>query len=218
MKMSRDADELLETIRGRRSIRRYRTEDVPNSVIESVLEAAVWAPSAHNRQPWRFAVIKRAEIKRALAVEMGQSLRKDLEKDGLSSDLIQRDTDRSYRRITRAPVVIIACMTIVEMDRYPDARRSDSEMTMAIQSTAMAGQNLLIRAHSLGLGSCWMCAPLFCPEVVVKTLNLSSDWIPQGLITLGYPAEEKYKERADLSSRIIYLDDKRLEIYTRSNL
>ncbi len=207
MTMSRDADKLLEIIRGRRSIRRYRSEAVPNSVIETVLNAAVWAPSAHNRQPWRFAVIKKSEIKRVLASEMGRSLRKDLEADGLSPDFIQRDIDRSYRRITQAPVVIVACITIVEMDRYPDARRSNSEMTMAIQSTAMAGQNLLLGAHSLGLGSCWMCAPLFCPEVVVNTLNLSPDWIPQGLITLGYPAEEKHKERANLSSRIIYLDD-----------
>ena len=161
MKKSSDVDRLHETIRGRRSIRRYRPEPVPNSVIETVLEAAIWAPSAHNRQPWRFAVIKQTEIKRVLAAEMGQSLRTDLEEDGLSSDFIQRDIDRSYRRITQAPVVIVACMTIVEMDRYPDARRSNSEITMAIQSTAMAGQNLLLIAHALGLGSCWMCAPLF---------------------------------------------------------
>ena len=206
MNKGSDADKILEVIRKRRSIRRYRQEPVPESAIETVLNAAIWAPSAHNRQPWRFAILKLHEIKKKLAAEMGKSLRLDLEADDLNPDLIKKDIERSYRRITQAPVVIVVCMSLIDMDRYPDSRRRSSEMTMAVQSTAMAGQNLLLAAHTLGLGSCWMCAPLFCPDVVVQTLDLPTDWLPQGLITIGYPAEERSKERANLSSRITYLD------------
>jgi F420 biosynthesis protein FbiB-like protein len=88
------------------------------------------------------------------------------------------------------------------MDDYPDARRRGHEMTMAVQSAAMAGQNLLLAAHALGLGACWLCAPLFCPDVVTATLALPPDWQPQGLITVGYPAETKTKTRAPLETRV----------------
>ena len=60
---------------------------------------------------------------------------------------------------------------------------------MAIQSVALAAQNLLLTAHAAGLGACWRCAPLFCPDTVRETLSLPSDWEPQALITIGYPAE-----------------------------
>jgi len=59
---------------------------------------------------------------------------------------------------------------------------------MAVQSAAMAGQNLMLAAHAAGLAACWMCAPLFCPEVAREALGLPADWQPQGLITLGYAA------------------------------
>ena len=75
---------------------------------------------------------------------------------------------------------------------------------MAAQSVAMAGQNVLLAAHALGLGACWLCAPLFCPEVVRETLALPLDWQPQGLITAGYPAEAKEKTRAPLETRVLY--------------
>ncbi|MER3459398.1 MAG: hypothetical protein C4309_12880, partial [Chloroflexota bacterium] len=75
--------ELFEAIHLRRSIRRYRPEPVPQGLIVRLLEAACWAPSAHNRQPWRFAVIADAEVKERLARAMGARLRADLERDGL---------------------------------------------------------------------------------------------------------------------------------------
>ncbi len=62
---------------------------------------------------------------------------------------------------------------------------------MAVQSVALACQNLLLAAHAYGLGACWMCAPLFVPHVVRQVLELPAAWQPQALITLGYPAEEK---------------------------
>jgi nitroreductase len=92
-----------------------------------------------------------------------------------------------------------------DMDSYPDERRQGKEWVMATQSTAMAAQNFLLAAHALGLGACWMCAPLFCHQVVKQTLNLPADWEPQALLTAGYPAETKEKTRQPLTTRILYL-------------
>jgi coenzyme F420-0:L-glutamate ligase/coenzyme F420-1:gamma-L-glutamate ligase len=201
-----NSDRILDTIRARRSIRRYLDKPVPRDLIEKILDAARWAPSAHNRQPWRFAVIEHAETKHALASAMGQRLRADLERDGVANESIAKDTTRSYQRITHAPVVIVVCVTMRDMDVYHDTRRKKAEYLMATQSVAMATQNLLLAAHALGLGACWMCAPLFVPETVRDVLQLEADWEPHALITLGYAAEEKTKERIALGLRARFLD------------
>lgn len=194
-------------VTSRRSIRRYRPEPVPEVVVRELLAAATYAPSAHNRQPWRFAVIQSVETKERLAAAMGAKLRADLQADGVPPERIEQDAGRSYQRITNGPVLILVCLTIQDMDSYPDPRRQHHEWTMAAQSVAMAGQNLLLAAHAQGLGACWMCAPLFCPDVVRQALGLPPTWEPQGLITLGYPAEEKVKERAPLESRVLWVDE-----------
>ena len=92
-------------------------------------------------------------------------------------------------RINGAPALIAVCLTLEEMDRYPDARRNRAELAMAVQSAAMAAQNLLLAAHAEGYGTCWMCAPLFCAEAVQEALALPQSWEPQGLILLGRAAE-----------------------------
>jgi coenzyme F420-0:L-glutamate ligase / coenzyme F420-1:gamma-L-glutamate ligase len=200
------SDELrmVKGIVERRSIRRYKPEPVPDELIEQLLTAACWAPSAHNRQPWRFVVMTGAEMKHRLATAMGDRLRQDLTADNVPEAVIAKDVGRSYRRITQAPLLILLCLTMADMDSYPDARRQQNEWVMATQSTAMAGQNLLLAAHALGLAACWMCAPLFCPDVVARTLDLPPDWQPQALITAGYPAESKTKERRPLASSVLY--------------
>lgn len=195
---------LLDTIMRRRSLRRYHPDPVPRDVIEQLLTAAIWAPSAHNRQPWRFAVLTAADEKQALAVAMGQRLRADLTADGVPEAVIGADVDRSFQRITGAPVVIVLCLSMADMDVYPDAKRQALEEIMAVQSTAMAGQNLLLMASSLDLGACWMCAPLFCPDVVRKQLELPSDWRPQALITVGYPAQERERPRDSLEKCVLW--------------
>jgi len=143
-------------------------------------------------------------MKEQLAVQMGEQLRLDLEADGVSQDVIDADTGRSYARITQSPVLIALCLTMSDMDSYPDERRTQNEYLMAVQSAAMAGQNLLLAAHQLGLGACWMCAPLFCPHVVVDVLALPHDWQPHGLITVGYPAETRAKTRKSLAESVLW--------------
>lgn len=195
---------MLDTIFTRRSLRRYLPEPVPHEVIEQVLKAAIWAPSAHNRQPWRFAVVESVAQKEALAGAMGARLRRDLEADHAPAELIEKDAARSYSRITNAPVLVALCLSMVDMDTYPDEKRSRAEYIMAVQSVAMAGQNLLLAAHDTGLGACWMCAPLFCPDVVQAALGLPDDWQPQALLTMGYPAETRDKTRRELQDVVLW--------------
>ena len=190
----------------RRSIRRYENRPIPRPLIEQLLEAAIWAPSAHNRQPWRFAVITQFETKDRLARAMGQRLRHDLEADSVPEPVIAKDVSRSYSRITEAPALILVCLSMEDMDVYTDEKRNANEWTMAVQSTAMAAQNLLLAAHAHGLGACWMCAPLFVPTLVRDTLELPADWQPQALVTMGYPAQTRTKTRHSVASRTRFLD------------
>lgn len=196
---------LQTLIRTRRAIRRYEDRPVPHDLLAKLLETAMWAPSAHNRQPWRFAVLTAAEDKDRLARAMGDRLRTDRLADGDPPDVVERDVVRSYGRITGAPVVIIVCLSLADMDNYPDPRRATAERTMAVQSVAMAAQNLWLLAHAAGLGACWLCAPLFVPDLVRQTLDLPADWEPQGLMTLGWPAEQKQKTRAPWQVKVLFL-------------
>ena len=197
-------DEVGELIRSRRAIRRYQDRPVAHEMLGQILETAMWSPSAHNRQPWRFAVLTEPADKERLAEAMGNRLQVDRLADGDDPDDVARDVARSYDRITGAPVVIVVCLSMSEMDSYSDARRSDAERMMAVQSVAMAAQNLWLLAHAAGLGMCWLCAPLFVPQLVRDTLDLPPDWEPQGLMTLGWPAEEKTKSRKSWQAHVIF--------------
>ncbi len=199
--------DLQQLIRTRRAIRRYTDQPVPRSLIERLLATAVWAPSAHNRQPWRFAVLTRSSDRERLAQAMGERLRADRRTDGDPPAAIERDVARSHARITGAPAAIVVCLSMRDMDTYPDTRRSRNEHLMAVQSVAMAAQNLWLLAHDAGLGTCWLCAPLFVPDLVRQTLDLPADWEPQGLMTLGWPAEEKHKTRLPLEQVVRFLGD-----------
>ncbi len=194
----------MDIVLGRRALRRYEQRPVPLDVVEALLTAAIWAPSAHNRQPWRFVVITDETTKLRLARAMGIRLMADLRADGVPEHVIAKDVNRSFERITLAPVLVLLCLTMTEMDAYPDERRSQKEFLLAVQSTAMAGQNFLLAAHAHGLGACWMCAPLFVPGVVQETLDLPDDWQPQSLLTLGYPAQTRAKTRQPLETRVLW--------------
>jgi F420 biosynthesis protein FbiB-like protein len=188
----------------RRSIRVFEDRPVPEELLGDLLTIATWSPSAHNRQPWRFGVVVEHALLERLASRMGQRLRADLAADGVPEDLIAQDITRSYARITGAAALICLCMSMMDMDRYPDDRRNEAERLMAVQSVAMVGQNLLLAAHAAGLGACWLCAPLFCPDVVQSVLDFPADWEPQAFITLGYPAQTPVRTREPLETRVLW--------------
>jgi len=193
-----------QVLRSRRSVRRYQDRPIPRELLAEVLDLARWSPSAHNRQPWRFAVVTTPAMRDQLAAAMGARLRQDLQADGVPTEQIEKDATRSYARITGAAALVCLCLSMAHMDTYPDAQRNENEKIMAVQSVAMAGQNLLLAAHAAGLGACWMCAPLFCADVVRGVLDLPDDWQPQALITLGYPAEERQRERRPLEEATLW--------------
>jgi len=201
------ADTLAALLQGRRSVRQFQDRAVDRAFVEQILEAARWAPSPHGRQPWRFVVLTRPELKTLLAERMGETWQRNLEMDGQGSEIVNARLDKSRQRILKAPVIIIPCLYLEDLDRYPDERRQADETTMAIQSIGAAIQNMLLMAYDLGLDAGWMCAPLFCPEVVVDALKLDSRLIPQAMITVGYAAADpKRRERLPLSSLIVGFD------------
>ncbi len=200
------ADSLLEFLQSRRTTRSYLTKQIDSDRLERILEAARFAPSAHNRQPWRFAVLSDHSKKLTLAQAMGKRLRNDRLVDGDDPALIEQDVARSSKRIVSAPVVIICCMTMEDMDVYPDERRNQAEHWMAVQSAAMAAHNMVLAAHAEGLGACWMCAPLFCHDSIIEILDLPEQWIPQALLTLGWAIKPPRKrERLPVEKIVRFL-------------
>lgn len=92
------------------------------------------------------------------------------------------------------------------MDSYPDEKRQQAERTMAMQSVAAAGLQLLLAAHAEGLGGVWICAPLFAQETIQKTLNLPETWEPQAMFYIGYPEEKpEPRERKGIESISLFL-------------
>ncbi len=187
--------QVLDAVRGRRSVRRYLDKAVPSDLVNSVLEAARWAPSPHGRQPWRFAVTAGRETKERLADAMGGEWRANLEMDGQDAEIVERRLEGSRQRLLDAPVLVLLCLYLEELDAYPDPERQKNETTMAVQSLGAAAQNALLAAYDQGLDAGWMCAPLFSPETVVKALGLDPKLIPHALLTLGYAEGDPPKRR-----------------------
>jgi F420 biosynthesis protein FbiB-like protein len=186
-----EANPFYQVLHGRHSTRRFQKREVPRAVLKNVLEAALRAPSAHNSQPWRFVVLPRDEKLELLAKRMGQQLAHDLTKDGLESGEIKSRVKKAGERILSAPVMVLLCLDQESGEKYQDERRSQAEYIMAVQGVAMAGGNILLAAHAEGLGACWLCAPLFVPDLIREFLSLPEGWQPQAMILLGYPADPK---------------------------
>lgn len=194
-------------LRSRRSARRFKPVAIDEDVIQRVLETAIHAPSAHNRQPWRFAVLTEQQPKLRLGDFLGEDFRRDLSADQLSEAEIEARITRSKNRIKDAPLVIVLCMDTSEMDIYPDEKRAEAERIMAIQSTAAAGLQLQLAAHAEGLGSVWTCGPLFSPQTVRAALDLPPGWEPQAMFFIGVPdGTPKIKELKPLENVILRIN------------
>lgn len=161
------------------SCRTYRSDSVPDEVIDEVLEAARWAPNAGNLQPWRYVVVHNSELRLALAgAAYGQSF------------------------LAQAPIVIVVCAVPGESAKtYGERGRS----LYCIQDTAAAIQNMLLAATSRGLGSCWVGA--FDELRVARILDLEEGWRPVALISIGYPAESGGRRSRRPLSEIVVVRD-----------
>lgn len=197
---------LLDIIKNRRSVKEYLLKEVSNEVLFRILEAGIWAPSAHNAQPWRFIVIQDSATKQRLAKAMASRWDRDMSKNGISKEQRESLTKASVRQFENAPIIIIVCLIMEDMDEYVDGRRKKIEYVMAVQSVAAAVENMLLAAHGEGLGSCWFCAPLFCQDAVRKILKIPRHVDPQALITLGYQAYKPNPPPRKASEQIVHQD------------
>ncbi len=182
--------ELHAFLRSRRSIRRFKTEPVPEDLLHRLLETAIHAPSAHNLQPWRFVLVQNAAARERLGRALTDKMRADMEAEGAPETDIAARVERSLRRLREAPVVLLFC-------RDTAAVRGDTpeEHHMGVQSVANAATYLLLAAHAEGLGVNWICWPLYAPAETRAALNLPAAWQPEGMLFLGWPDETPGEKR-----------------------
>ncbi len=174
-------------VEARRSIRAFRAEPVARADLDAIVEAACLAPAPHHSRPWRFVVVDTDAAKHALAVGMGERWRRDLLADGVAADRVDELVASSHTKLERAPAFVVGCLTWNGLDRYPDERRQRAEWGMALPSLGAAVENLMLTAADRGLASCWVAAPIFCPEEARDALALPAEWLPHALVLVGHP-------------------------------
>lgn len=177
--------DLFDVISGRSSVRSFRTDPIDRTLLLRAIEAAGWAPSPHGTQPWRFILLENEEDRRSLADRMGESWREQLQLDELPEEVIEHRVAQSKDRLERAPIVAILCLYLGDAHHYPDSDRQRAETTMAVQSLGAAAQNFLLALHAQGLDSGWMCAPLFCPDLIREHLGLDDELEPHAMFPIG---------------------------------
>jgi len=153
--------DILDAVRGRRSIRAFKSQAVPPEIVEKLIDAARWAPSAGNIQPWEFIIVRKQEIKRRLA---------------------EAALDQTF--IEKAPAVIVVC---ANENRSSQGYGVRGKTLYCIQDTAAAIQNILLVAYSLGLGTCWVGA--FREEKAREILKVPQGTRPVAIVPVGYPDE-----------------------------
>jgi coenzyme F420-0:L-glutamate ligase / coenzyme F420-1:gamma-L-glutamate ligase len=182
--MSRRVPAFIEE---RRSIRAFRPETVARAELDRVVEAACLAPAPHHSRPWRWVIVDTPDAKASLAHGMGARWRADLEADGVSTARIDELVSASHIKLTGAPALVVGCLTWEGLDRYPDEARQRAEWGMALLSLGAAVENLMLAATDAGLASCWVAAPIFCPEEARDALALEPEWLPHALVLIGRP-------------------------------
>jgi nitroreductase len=174
--------ELFEAIKGRRSIRCYTEEEVTAKELNAVLEAATWAPSACNKQSWRFVVVRKPKTIEKLYKAASYSTQHQI-------------------FVKKAKMVVVVCTDLNVYRTFPNKERALSLFT--IQETAAATQNLLLAAHALGLGACWV--SLFSEEQVKEALSLPKGIRPLVILPLGHTkSKTNPKPRKPLKEVVSY--------------
>ena len=153
--------DVLEVIKGRRSVREFKPDPVKDDDLRKILDAGRLAPSAGNCQPSEFIVVKDPSVKRGLA---------------------RAALEQAF--IAEAPVVIVVCANVTRTSRRYGRR---GEELYCVQDTAAATQNMLLAAHSLGYGACWVGA--FDDDAVAEVIRTPPEVRPVAIIPLGRPAE-----------------------------
>ena len=162
----------FDVVRSQRGVRLYRSDPVSQEDVDRILRAAVRAPSAANRQPWVFIVIRDRDVKRRLG---------ELYRQGQSGDRPAPPPGHFTRETEEVPVIIVACVDISDRPNGFDFPRA--------ASIYPAVQNLLLAAAALGLGTRLTIPFQDSPAQLTELLGIPEGYAMAALIPLGYPAE-----------------------------
>lgn len=186
-----DYENLVEVLRSRRSVRRFAERAVDRDDIARLLGAARWAPSNHNRQPWKFLVLEDRQEIQSLAENVGRSLATKLELLPTVASAFAGELAEHAVLFGRAPVLIVALhkrpvhLAAVLLEGLANPALVSGEPL----SVAMAVQNLVLAAHALGLGTCVMTAPLLAQDTLAARLQLPAGFDVTCLVAMGHPGE-----------------------------
>ena len=186
--------EVLEAIYNRRSIRHYKPDPINDDAIQTVLEAARWAPSWSNTQCWRFVVVRDSHIKAELADSLLNIIKKP---DGIAYN-------PASNAVVQAPIVIVTCAELhksgFKEEGVPETDKGDWFMF----DVALATQNLVLAAHALGLGTVIVGA--FDAIKVAEILEVPEGFRVVAMTPLGLPAREGKKPPRKELSEITFHD------------
>jgi len=192
--------DLVEVMKSRRSIRAFDSKMPPRVVINECLEAATWAPSATNRQPWEFVVLTGRALDEVNRITSENFALRMSDRDAFGSPpeplrTRQQDIMETLMRVAEEDGIDPG--TVFEKSlRFFDAPvavyfltyKSDDEQYRL--STAAAIENFLLAAHARGLGTCWLTVTVICQEDIKKHLEIGDDKELLAGVALGYPLAE----------------------------
>lgn len=186
----KQGEEMLELLRGRRSIRKFEARAVPGELLSRLIEAASWAPSASNRQDWFFSVVTSSALKKKMAEAVRARWNETVEKNrnlGFIEEV--ENYAAGFAGFEQAPaVIVVSALKANDLQKHMlgDSARAVSG---SAASAAMAAQNLMLGAHALGLGSCCMTGALAAREELGALVGLDRRREIVCLVAVGYPQE-----------------------------
>jgi nitroreductase len=191
--------DLFDAIQGRKSIRRFRQTPVPDQDIKKILDAARWAPSANNTQPWSFIIIKDRSVLKDMAGAVRQMIDRMIPfaENEKQARRLAAYKSNYYTFFESAPVVIAVCMEaydagtdrlLAKMGYSPEDIKRLRPLP-GLQSISAAIQNMLLAIHALGYGSCWMTGPIVAQETFEELLGYSKERSITALLPVGVPDE-----------------------------
>lgn len=197
--MNQSPEQILEWMQTRHSVRNFTQQPVDREILEKLLQAASSAPSASNRQPWRFAMVSSASL-RAKIVEAVR--RRAEQMKAIIAQGHHAEDYGNYGDFFHEPLCCASVIIIPQFRPYPDLianllisggadpAQFHTASTMQAErcSTSAAVMNLLLQAHAFGLGACWMAGPMIARDEISALLDIQQPWQMLGAIALGYPA------------------------------
>lgn len=186
----------MDLIKQRRSIRKFKDQPVPEAAIRNMIEAATFAPSASNRQPWRFIVVSDKAVLKSLADSVREAVTATARevRPGFESGFLSYS--RYFLVFDKAPLLILALYrtdstiaAMVQENTESAVRMNVLEGNGAVISVSMAVQNMLLSAAGQGLGACVMTGPLIAVQAFNRILAVPDGWRILCGVCAGYPDE-----------------------------